>query len=128
MVMLPTTYDDCARVMDFCAREHVHIIGMIMNQDGARSYDGKRVVIEGTNREFYPLGIPDLKINGEKIMSMKEIAEKSGIGYFGGVPLIEGMFKQILGGDPRIPQHSIGAIKNAAERIGLEYTKRMGGM
>jgi hypothetical protein len=114
-------------MLDFCAREHIHIMGMIENQRGARTYDGKRVMVEGENREFYPLGIPDLMVNGEKLISMQEIAEKSGIGYLGGIPLVEGMFKHILMGDPRIPEHSNIAIKNAAAKIEAEYEKKKGG-
>ena len=128
MVVLPTTYNACLQVLDLCARMGLHIFGMIENQSGARSFDGKRVMVEGENREFYPLGLSDPMVDGDKVMSMKEIAERSGVGYLGGIPLVEGMFRQVLRGDPRIPAHSNEAIKNAAARISEEYEISKGGV
>ncbi|MEA3559832.1 MAG: P-loop NTPase, partial [Candidatus Thermoplasmatota archaeon] len=126
LVTLPVTYDDCIRVIELCTRNRIPILGMIENMAGARTMDGKRVLVEGEDREFYPLGFGQDAYTGDWNTDMEEVANNAGITFLGKIPLIEGMFGKIMSGDPEIPEHSIEAIDHAVEAIVSAVDKRKG--
>lgn len=124
LVTLPVTFDDCHRVIELCSRNGLRILGMVENMKGAVSSEGKKVVVEGDGREFEPFGVDGEEKKGGKGRTMRGVAESYGIKYFGGVPLVEGMYLKLMRGEPIIPAHSEKAFNEAVDTVSGSLTER----
>lgn len=113
LVTLPTTLEDCMRVVDLCSRFGVRILGIIVNQDGAICECGGHPICPECEKPFNPLGtvdeMPEITAEG--------LANKFNIPLLGKIPIMMGFSQQVAQGNPIIPEHSEGPINMAIEEI-----------
>jgi len=112
LVTLPTTLEDCSRVVDLCTRNGIRIIGMIDNQDGTLTTCGCKAICPECGEEFNPYcsHIGDAP-TAEKVSATFELR------FLGKIPLTEGFYAKVLSGMPILPDAARGAIEEAVRVI-----------